>query len=125
MGVKPALLRSAYQRALAEAHAVGARTIAFPSISTGVYAYPVERATPVAVAAVIEWLDAWRPAGGLGGAAAAAAAADAVAVDDSAASAAPEVASAAAVAASRASRHRRRAPHAPAAAQGGRDADAL
>jgi O-acetyl-ADP-ribose deacetylase (regulator of RNase III) len=46
------LLASAYAEsiALAEAHELG--SIAFPSISTGIYGYPVERAAPVAVAAV-------------------------------------------------------------------------
>ena len=31
---------------------LGARTVAFPAVSTGVYGYPVEEAAPVAVAAV-------------------------------------------------------------------------
>jgi O-acetyl-ADP-ribose deacetylase (regulator of RNase III) len=31
---------------------LGAKTVAFPAISTGVYGYPVEEAAPVAVAAV-------------------------------------------------------------------------
>jgi O-acetyl-ADP-ribose deacetylase (regulator of RNase III) len=31
---------------------VGARTVAFPAVSTGVYGYPVEEAAPVAVTAV-------------------------------------------------------------------------
>jgi len=35
----------------------GIRTIAFPSISTGVYSYPVEDAAKVAVEAVRKFLD--------------------------------------------------------------------
>ena len=35
----------------------GIRTIAFPSISTGVYSYPVEMAAKEAVAAVKQFLD--------------------------------------------------------------------
>jgi len=49
------LLASAYTSALDEAARVGARTIAFPAISTGVYGYPLEAATAVAVAAVTSW----------------------------------------------------------------------
>lgn len=43
------LLASAYRTSLAEAEAGGHRTVAFPSISTGVYGYPLERAAGVAV----------------------------------------------------------------------------
>lgn len=49
---EPDLLASCYRRALALAAAVGARSIAFPSISTGVYGYPIEAAAPLAVATV-------------------------------------------------------------------------
>ncbi len=46
------LLRSCYLNALlvAEQHAI--RSIAFPSISTGAYGYPIELAAPIAAAAV-------------------------------------------------------------------------
>jgi O-acetyl-ADP-ribose deacetylase (regulator of RNase III) len=43
------LLESAYQRSLEVALANGIRTVAFPSISTGVYGYPLEKAAPVAL----------------------------------------------------------------------------
>lgn len=46
------LLASAHRRAVEVAVALGARTIAFPALSTGVYGYPPELAAPVAVAAV-------------------------------------------------------------------------
>ena len=37
---EPALLAACYRRAMEEAVRVGARTVAFPAISTGVYGYP-------------------------------------------------------------------------------------
>ena len=49
---EPAQLRSAYTRSLRLAAETGARTVAFPSISTGVYGYPVEPAARVALQAV-------------------------------------------------------------------------
>jgi O-acetyl-ADP-ribose deacetylase (regulator of RNase III) len=50
------LLRSAYVRCLELAREKGVRSIAFPSLSTGAYGYPVEEAAPVAVEAVRGWL---------------------------------------------------------------------
>ena len=43
------LLGSCHTEALKVADEVGAKTVAFPAISTGVYGYPVERAAPVAI----------------------------------------------------------------------------
>ena len=46
------LLAGCHQEALREADRIGARTVAFPAISTGVYGYPLELAAPVAIQAV-------------------------------------------------------------------------
>lgn len=49
-----ALLASCYSQSLARAAELGARTVAFPAISTGVYGFPAERAAPIAVRAARE-----------------------------------------------------------------------
>jgi O-acetyl-ADP-ribose deacetylase (regulator of RNase III) len=46
------LLASCHVESLRLADEVGAASVAFPAISTGVFGYPVEEAAPVAVAAV-------------------------------------------------------------------------
>lgn len=51
---EPELLASAHRRALEVARDLGARTVAFPAISCGVYGYPPELAAPIAVGAVRE-----------------------------------------------------------------------
>lgn len=49
LGNEAALLEGAYRNALVQAHKVGARSIAFPAISTGIYGYPLQEATDIAV----------------------------------------------------------------------------
>ena len=49
-----ALLRQCYVNSLQLAVSNGAKTVAFPSISTGVYRYPIALAVPIAVGAVAD-----------------------------------------------------------------------
>jgi O-acetyl-ADP-ribose deacetylase (regulator of RNase III) len=47
------LLWSAYRSSLHTADELGARSVTFPAISTGIYGYPVDAAAPVALEALI------------------------------------------------------------------------
>lgn len=49
---EPELLASCYRRAIELASAHALRSVAFPSISTGIYGYPIEQAAHVAVTTV-------------------------------------------------------------------------
>jgi O-acetyl-ADP-ribose deacetylase (regulator of RNase III) len=49
---EPEALASCYRRALEVADELGARSVAFPAISTGIYGYPAEEAARVAVETV-------------------------------------------------------------------------
>ena len=51
---EPELLASCYRRALELAAERSLKSVAFPSISTGVYGYPIELAAPLAVLTVRE-----------------------------------------------------------------------
>lgn len=54
---EPDLLASCYRNSLALAVANGVRSIAFPAISTGVFGYPLEAATEIAVRTVLAMRD--------------------------------------------------------------------
>jgi O-acetyl-ADP-ribose deacetylase len=54
---EPELLASAYRRSLEVAVEHGLRSIAFPSISTGAYRYPIAEAAPIALGTVAAFLD--------------------------------------------------------------------
>lgn len=56
---EPALLAACYRRSLEVAGAEAVRSVAFPSISTGVFGYPFEAAAQVAVAAVRDEVGHW------------------------------------------------------------------
>ena len=53
---EPALLESCYFNCLKLAVEHDVKTISFPSISTGVYGYPIEEAAEIAVRTVAAWL---------------------------------------------------------------------
>ncbi|MEA2688515.1 MAG: O-acetyl-ADP-ribose deacetylase [Candidatus Eremiobacteraeota bacterium] len=53
---EPELLASAYREALKAAERIGARSVAFPAISTGVYGYPLKAATRIAIETVRAFL---------------------------------------------------------------------
>ena len=55
---EPELLADCYRNSLQLAADHGIRSIAFPSISTGVYSYPLEEAAGIAVRTVREFVDA-------------------------------------------------------------------
>lgn len=54
---EPELLASAYRRSLEVAVRHGLRSVSFPSISTGAFAYPIRRAAPVALGTIIGFLE--------------------------------------------------------------------
>ncbi len=54
------LLKSCYLSCLRLASEHGCKTVAFPSISTGVYRFPLDRAARIAVSAILEFLQSDR-----------------------------------------------------------------
>ena len=54
---EPRLLASCYRESLSLALEGGIKTIAFPSISTGIYGYPIDQAAGVAINTVKEFLE--------------------------------------------------------------------
>ena len=55
--VESELLKQAYRNSLKIAAAKGLKTIAFPSISTGAYGYPVDEASLIAIKTVKDFLE--------------------------------------------------------------------
>ena len=56
---EPALLENAYRNSFDLALANGVRSIAFPAISTGVYGYPKQQATEVAIKQMLAYDDSF------------------------------------------------------------------
>jgi len=59
------LLANCYRNCLALAVEQGIRTIAFPSISTGAYGFPIERAARIALSEIKSFVDAGNPIEGV------------------------------------------------------------
>lgn len=55
--VEAELLKQAYRNSLKLAASKGLKTVAFPSISTGAYGYPIDQASRIAVKAVADFLE--------------------------------------------------------------------
>jgi O-acetyl-ADP-ribose deacetylase (regulator of RNase III) len=53
---EPRLLASAYRESLKGALEINAKTVSFPSISTGIYGYPVKQAAMVALKTVSDFV---------------------------------------------------------------------
>ncbi len=53
------LLRSSYRNSFQQAEIVGATSISFPSISTGIYGYPIHKAAPLAIQTIVECLPSY------------------------------------------------------------------
>ncbi len=53
-GAEPEQLESCYRESLRRAREVGARSVAFPAISCGIYGFPIDLAAGLALSAVIE-----------------------------------------------------------------------
>ncbi len=53
---EPELLANCYKNSLTQAKEKGIKTISFPSISTGVYRYPVDQAATIAIETVADFL---------------------------------------------------------------------
>ncbi len=54
---EPELLQNAYRTCLELAVKHGCQSIAFPSISTGIYGFPIDLAAPIAIQTVIDFLN--------------------------------------------------------------------
>ncbi len=54
---EPKLLENAYANSLAVASSNGLKSVAFPSISTGAYRYPLEEAAKIAIQTAIQYLE--------------------------------------------------------------------
>lgn len=61
---EPALLASAWTSALTLADEAGYRSIAFPSISTGIYGYPLTEAATTVATALVEYAERRQTRGG-------------------------------------------------------------
>lgn len=53
-----AMLAACYRNSLEAVHELGLESIGLPSISTGIYGYPLREAAPVAIQAVRDWISA-------------------------------------------------------------------
>ena len=55
---EPDALAACYRNCLAAAHELGLASLGLPSISTGIYGYPIDKAAPLVVRTVRDWVAA-------------------------------------------------------------------
>ncbi|MCK5343396.1 MAG: macro domain-containing protein [Candidatus Heimdallarchaeota archaeon] len=53
---EPVLLENSYRNTFHQAERIGATSISYPSISTGIYGFPIQKAAPIAIETVLSCL---------------------------------------------------------------------
>ncbi len=57
---EPEILERCYRNSVSLAREIGAKSLAFPSIGTGAYGYPIEKAAKVALPAIVDEIERYK-----------------------------------------------------------------